>query len=290
MPSYSSWPPNRVWTRQWDRDHTTFNFDLSRGRIGSTWFKGAQTNITFNCLDRWVIAGKGDRVCFISEGNDLGHERSMTYHQVLSEANWLRGQGVAKGDAVLIYMPMVSELPIAMLACARIGAVHNVVFAGFSPESMAQRIQDCRARVVITASGVMRGTKRVDLKALVDESLSLAQKAGYRGVTRVLVFEKSALPREETPWKPHRDAWWHHEVASRPEYCPPVWLDAEDPLFMLYTSGSTGKPKGVLHTMGGYMVHVGAANKYMFDVREGDVFWRQGLATRPGICNMPGPS
>ncbi|KAI8474948.1 MAG: acetyl-CoA synthetase [Monoraphidium minutum] len=265
------------WHKKWEPDHHAFNFDLRRGRVSSTWFRGGRTNISYNCLDRWVIAGAGGRPAFISEGNDLGHERRMTYHQALVEvcrvANWLKGQGVTKGDAVLIYMPMVCELPIAMLACARIGAVHSVVFAGFSAESMAQRIQDCGARVVITASGVMRATKRVDLKALVDDALRLAERGGYRAVRRVLVFEKSALPREQTPWTPHRDSWWHDEIPGRPEYCPLEWLDAEDPLFMLYTSGSTGKPKGVLHTVGGYMVHTGAANKYVFDVRPGDVYW-----------------
>ncbi|GBF98763.1 hypothetical protein Rsub_11169 [Raphidocelis subcapitata] len=160
-----------------------------------------------------------------------------------------------------------------MLACARIGAVHSVVFAGFSAESLAQRIQDCSACVVITASGVVRGTKLVGLKALIDAALALAKESGYRGVSRVLVFEKSALPREDTPWTPRRDAWWHDEVPCRPDYCPPVWMDAEDPLFLLYTSGSTGRPKGVAHSLGGYMVHAGAANKYCFDVRQGDVFW-----------------
>ncbi|KIZ01602.1 acetyl-CoA synthetase [Monoraphidium neglectum] len=260
-------------TPQWDADHHVHNFDTRRGPVHIQWFKGGKTNITYNCLDRWVIAGNGNRVCFISEGNNLGHEKTMTYQQVLTEANWLRGQGVRKGDNVVLYLPMICELPIAMLACARIGAIHSVVFAGFSAESLAQRVQDCGARVIITASAVMRGTKRVGLKGIVDSALEMARGSGYSDVRRVLVYEKSALPREETPWTPHRDCWWHDEIRSRPEFCSPEWMDAEDPLFMLYTSGSTGKPKGVLHTVGGYMVQAGIGTKYYFDCRPGDVYW-----------------
>ncbi|WIA34698.1 hypothetical protein OEZ86_013011 [Tetradesmus obliquus] len=265
------------WAKKWEANHHEYNFDMRKGPISLSWFQGGRTNLSYNCLDRWVAAGRGNQVCFIWEGNDYGHERTMTYQQVLTEtcrlANWLRGQGVRKGDVVTIYLPMICELPIAMLACARIGAVHSIVFGGFSADALAQRIQDGNSRIVITASAVNRATKRVDLKAIVDEAIGKAAKEGYRDVQRVLVYEKSALPREQTPWVLGRDAWWHREIPQRPEYCEPEWMDAEDPLFMLYTSGSTGKPKGVLHTTGGYMVGAGTTCKYLFDLRPGDVYW-----------------
>eukprot|EP00775_Hariotina_reticulata_P007053 gene7053-7267_t len=263
------------WAKKWEPNHHHYNFDMNKGPISVTWFKGGKTNLCYNCLDRWVAAGRGNQVAFLWEGNDYGHERAMTYQQVLDEtcrlANWLRGQGVRKGDCVTIYLPMICELPIAMLACARIGAVHSVVFAGFSADALAQRVQDGKSRVVITASAVNRGPKRVDLKAIVDEAAIKAAANGYRDLQKVLVFEKSALPREMTPWTPGRDVWWHKEIPQRPDYCEVEWLDAEEPSFMLYTSGSTGQPKGVLHTIGGYMVGAGATCKYLFDLRPGDV-------------------
>lgn len=265
------------WVKKWEDNHHDYNFNMDAGPIGVTWFKGGRTNITYNCLDRWVAAGRGNQVAFLWEGNDLGHERAMTYQQVLDEvcrvANWLKAQGVRKGDCVTVYLPMICELPIAMLACARIGAVHSVVFAGFSAESLAQRIQDCGARVIFTATGVMRGNKMVPLKQIVDDAIALAEGAGYRNVSRVLVHEKEALPREATPWVRGRDRWWREEVSRRPEFCSPEWMDAEEPLFMLYTSGSTGQPKGVLHTVGGYMVGAGTTSKYLFDLRPGDIYW-----------------
>mmetsp|Transcript_7614 Transcript_7614/g.16508 ORF Transcript_7614/g.16508 Transcript_7614/m.16508 type:complete len:668 (-) Transcript_7614:1182-3185(-) len=265
-----------VWAKQWDKDHLKYNFDISKGPISIEWFRGGQTNITYNCLDRWVAQGRGKQPCFVWEGNDLGQQRTMTYSEVLDEvcrvSNWLKSEGVKKGDAVTIYMPMLCELPITMLACARIGAVHSVVFAGFSADSVAQRIIDCKGNVVVTASGVMRGTKLVPLKALVDQAISICAKHGHQ-VTRVLCFEDSALSRDKTPWAPLRDVWYHDVIPRQSPRCPAVWLDAEDRLFLLYTSGSTGKPKGVVHTTGGYMVGTGVTTKYVFDMHPGDVFW-----------------
>eukprot|EP00879_Flechtneria_rotunda_P008446 GHRR01008847.1.p1 GENE.GHRR01008847.1~~GHRR01008847.1.p1 ORF type:complete len:661 (+),score=158.01 GHRR01008847.1:1305-3287(+) len=265
------------WAKRWEANHHSYNFDMNKGPIHVTWFKGAKTNMCYNCLDRWVAAGRGNQVAFIWEGNDYGHERTMTYTQVQAEvcrvANWLCGQGVKKGDCVTIYLPMICELPIAMLACTRIGAVHSVVFGGFSADALAQRIQDGKSRVVITASAVTRATKRVNLKAIVDEAADKAAAGGYHGLQKVLVYEHSALPREQTPWVPGRDVWWHHEIPQRPDYCEPEWCDAEDPLFMLYTSGSTGQPKGVLHTTGGYMVGTGTSTRFLFDLHPGDVYW-----------------
>lgn len=168
------------------------------------------------------------------------------------QANWLKLQGVKKGDAVTIYMAQTPELPIAMLACVRIGAVHSVVFGGFSAESLASRIVDCKGDVLITHSGIGRGPKVLGLKAIVDEACQMAARNGHT-VKRVLVVEDVSLPRKDCPWMAGRDVWWGDEVPRSSHYCAPEWLDAEDRSFLLYTSGSTGKPKGVVHTTGGYM-------------------------------------
>ncbi|KAL6750699.1 acetyl CoA synthetase [Haematococcus lacustris] len=267
---------NYYWQTKWVDNHTSYNFNLQKGPVFAEFFRGGRTNISFNCLDRWVMAGRGNQPCFLFEGNDIGHAYVMTYQNVLDEvcrvANWLRGQGVVKGEAVTIYMPMVCELPIAMLACARIGAVHSVVFGGFSSDSLAQRILDCQGKVVITASGIMRGAKALPLKQIVDQACATAAKNGFK-VQRVLCLEDSSVPREACPWQPGRDVWWREEVAQRPSYCAPEWMDSEDRLFLLYTSGSTGKPKGVVHTTGGYMVAAGVTCRYTFDMQPGDIYF-----------------
>ncbi|KXZ53705.1 hypothetical protein GPECTOR_6g622 [Gonium pectorale] len=282
------------------RGHLQYNTDVRRGPVSVQFFRGGTTNISYNCLDRWVAAGRGDQTCFIWEGNEESDRRTVTYRQLLEEvsrlANWMQSVGVKKGDAVTIYLPMVVELPAAMLACARIGAVHSVVFGGFSADAVAQRILDCKGKVVLTATGVMRGAKPVLLKPIVDEAVALAAKQGFN-VSSVLCLEvPGALPASRTPWNPARDVWWGDAIPKMSPVCPPVWLAAEDRSFLLYTSGSTGKPKGVVHTVGGYMIGAGVTCRYLFDMRPGDIFmntadcgWITGhtyLAYGPLLCGV----
>ncbi|GLC60387.1 hypothetical protein PLESTB_001606800 [Pleodorina starrii] len=257
------------------RGHMQYNVDLRRGNVDVQFFRGGTTNISYNALDRWVAAGRGDEPCILWEGNDESERRTVIYRQVLDDvcrlSNWMSSRGVKKGDSVTIYLPMVPELPIAMLACARIGAMHSVVFAGFSADSLAQRIVDCKGKMVLTASGVMRGTKPVLLKTIVDDAVKLAAKQG-QPTTSVLCLEvATALRASVTPWNPSIDIWWHDAIPKQSTVFPPTWLDAEDRSFLLYTSGSTGKPKGVVHSVGGYMVGVGESCRYLYDMRPGDI-------------------
>lgn len=266
-----------TWSKKWDQDHHHYNFDVNQGDIFVEWFRGGETNLCYNALDRHVEAGFGATPCFLWEGNDLNEDKVMTYAEVLEEvcrvANWLKAAGVKKGDSVAIYMPMLCELPIAMLACARIGAVHSVVFGGFSAEALAGRIEDCKAKVLITASGVMRGNKKIDLKAIADQACDICTREGFN-VETVLTFENTrAQGRADTNWVEGRDRWWQDEVPPQASTCPVEWVGAEHPLFLLYTSGSTGKPKGVLHTTGGYMVYAATTSKYVFDLQPGDIYW-----------------
>jgi len=266
-----------VWFKPWEENHHTCNNDLRKGPIKIEWFKGAKTNVSYNCLDRWVAAGRGAVPCFIFEGNTPGQDdRQMTFQQVLDEvcrvACWLREAGVRKGDTVTMYCTMGPELPIAMLACARIGAVHSVVFGGFSADSLGQRIVDSACKVVVTMSGATRGAKALELKKVVDAACDIAAKQGHT-VSRVLVWEDAGVPRSQCTTKPGRDVWWQETIPRFPASCAPEWMDAEDRLFLLYTSGSTGKPKGVVHTTGGYMVGTATTMKYTFDARPGDVYF-----------------
>lgn len=265
------------WKKQWDDQHISSNFDMRQGQIFTEFFKGGQTNVCYNCLDRHIEAGRGDQTCFLWEGNESNRDRKMTYKEVLSEvckvANWLKSQGVKKGDAVAIYMPMTCELPITMLACARIGAVHSVVFAGFSAESLASRVEDCKSRVVVTTSGVMRGKKKLETKKIVDDALEYSKRDGFE-VPICLVYENDdGVKKADCPWKEGRDQWWQDQIPTQSSECEVEWMNSEDPLFLLYTSGSTGKPKGVLHTTGGYMVMAATTTKYVFDLQPGDVYW-----------------
>lgn len=266
------------WQKEAQDPFTTHNFDVEKGPVDIRWFTGAATNICYNAVDRHVAAGLGDKVAFIWEGNDVGVGGSWTYRQLLLEvckiANHLKRIGVKKGDTVSIYLPMIPELPASMLACARLGAVHSVVFAGFSAESLAGRIQDSRSRVVLTATGVMRGTKLISLKSIVDDAIDLAEKGSSHTVDTVLVYDnRSAIERGAVRFVAGRDSWWQDEVGTASDECPVEWLDSEDPLFMLYTSGSTGTPKGVQHSTGGYMVGAATTFKYIFDHHDDDVYW-----------------
>ena len=232
------------------------------------WFVGAKVNISENCLDRHVAEGRGDKTAILWEG-EPGDTRRLSYADMLDMvcrwANMLRNRGIKPGDRVLIYMPMVPEAAAAMLACARIGAVHSVVFGGFSADSIKDRLEDSQAVAIITADGGWRRGKVVELKAAVDDALSR-----HDGVRNVFVFQRCGNTVEMTEG---RDHWVHEELEGVSADCPPEELDAEHPLYILYTSGSTGKPKGILHTTGGYMVGTYITCKYIFDMRDDDVYW-----------------
>ncbi|XP_060172379.1 acetyl-coenzyme A synthetase, chloroplastic/glyoxysomal-like isoform X2 [Lycium barbarum] len=265
------------WKERWGQTVYTDNLDIRKGKVNIEWFKGGKTNICYNCLDRNIDAGNGDKIAIFWEGNEPGRDSILTYNQLLARvcqlANYLKNIGVGKRDAVIIYLPMLMELPIAMLACARIGAIHSVVFAGFSAESLAQRIVDCKPKVVITCNAVRRGPKTIFLKDIVDAALKESAQNGVN-IDVCLTFEnESALQKEMTKWVEGRDIWWQDVVPKYPVTCDVEWVDAEDPLFLLYTSGSTGKPKGVLHTTGGYMVYTAITFKYAFDYKPKDIYW-----------------
>ncbi|CAH9112755.1 unnamed protein product [Cuscuta europaea] len=266
------------WKQKWDHQFCQKeNFDIRKGRIHIEWFKGGITNICYNCLDRNIESGNGDKVAIYWEGNETGIDATLTYNQLLARvcqlANYLKDIGVQKGDAVVIYLPMHMELPIAMLACARIGAIHSVVFAGFSAESLSQRIMDCKPKVVITCNAVRRGSKVIHLKDIVDAALSESKQSGTTIDVCLTCENKSAMKKEMTKWQEGRDIWWQDVVPKYPTMCDVQWVDSEDPLFLLYTSGSTGKPKGVLHTTGGYMVYTATTFKYAFDYKSQDIYW-----------------
>jgi len=261
---------NFFWKEKWTKVR---DYDF-KGDIAIKWFIGGKTNITYNCLDRH-LAKRAEQVALIWEGNDPSEGAKLTYRQLHAEvckcANVLKKFGVKKGDRVSIYMPMVKELAIAMLACARIGAIHSIVFGGFSPDSLADRIVDSGCQVLLTTDGVMRGAKAVTLKKNADEAMALSAKRGVK-VTTCVVYRRCG-DKITCDMQAGRDHWWHDVMKGASAECEPVWMDAEDPLFILYTSGSTGKPKGVLHTVGGYMVFTAYTHKLIFDYHDGDIFW-----------------
>uniref|UniRef100_A0A8C7VBN3 Propionate--CoA ligase n=1 Tax=Oncorhynchus mykiss TaxID=8022 RepID=A0A8C7VBN3_ONCMY len=299
----------------WKSKHTgqflDYNFDVTKGEIYIKCMEGATTNICYNVLDRNVHERKlGDKVAFYWEGNEPGDMMKVTYRELLQQvcqfANVLKSQEVKKGDRVSIYMPMVVELVVAMLACVRIGAVHSIVFAGFSAESLCDRILNSQCSLLITADGFYRGDKLINLKVIADDALQKCRDRSFP-VQRCIMLKhlskeveaiplvsqsppakrpcpdlqqekqrdgvKKIRPVPQVPWNPEVDQCWHSLLSGVSDECEPEWCDSEDPLFILYTSGSTGKPKGVLHTVSGYMLYVATTFKLVFDYQPDDVYW-----------------
>ena len=252
------------WFKKWDKVQA-WNYDQN---LDIKWFLGGKLNVAYNCLDRH-LANRGNQTAILWEGDDPKHSKKISYRElhaaVCRFANVLKSRGVKKGDRVSIYMPMVPEAAVAMLACARIGAIHSVVFGGFSPEALKDRILDSDCQVVVTADEAVRGGKLVPLKANVDQALAVCPRVHTVVVTRVT--------GHNVDWHDQRDIWYHEAIAGISADCPAVEMDAEDPLFILYTSGSTGKPKGVLHTTGGYLLYAAMTHQYIFDYKDGDIYW-----------------
>lgn len=246
-----------------------YQWNPDKRHINHTWFEDGKINVCYNCVDRHIHAGKGHKIAYIWQGDHPDEQHSITYEQLHSAvcrcANALRALGIRKGDRICIYLPMILELPIVMLACARIGAIHSVVFAGFSSESLVHRINDSSCRLVICANESMRGNKKIPLKEIVDEALS-----NTPSVEKVLVVRHTS---DLCPMERGRDLWYDELVSQQPKECPIEELNAEDPLFILYTSGSTGKPKGVVHTQAGYLLHAALTHYCVFDIRDTDVYW-----------------
>ena len=266
--------PNGFWGEQgkrldWIQPYTVVkNTSYDYHNVSIKWFEDGVLNVCANCVDRHV-ATRGDQTAIIWEGDDPALSEHITYSQLYDRvrrfANILKELDVAKGDRVILYLPMVPEAAYAMLACARIGAVHSIVFGGFSPDALADRVNDCGAKLVITTDEGLRGGRVVPLKANVDKAL---QKCGPD--VRTLVVQRTGNPVD---MRIGHDFWYHEALNKVALECPPEPMNAEDPLFILYTSGSTGKPKGVLHTSGGYLLYAAMTHEYVFDYKEGDVFW-----------------
>ncbi len=273
---WSDWAENLDWFEKW---HTVLEWNQPYAK----WFLGGKINACYNCVDRHVLAGRGEKTAWLAEG-EPGDIRIFTYSDVLKEvqklANGLKALGVVKGDRVCIYMGQGPELCLSMLACARIGAVHSVVFGGFSASSLTERINDAEAKVVITADGAWRRGGIVPLKQIVDEGLS----AGCPSLKNVLVYQRVGTPGtltngvttpayDEGEWVEGRDVWWHDLISEQSEECPCEHMDSEDLLYILYTSGSTGKPKGIMHTTGGYLTGAYTTSNIVFDLKDSDVYW-----------------
>ncbi|WP_075214185.1 acetate--CoA ligase [Mongoliimonas terrestris] len=265
--------PEAFWGREgkrldWIKPYTKVKNTRYAPDVSIKWFEDGELNVSANCIDRH-LATRGDQTAIIFEGDDPNDSRHITYRELHAEvckfANVLKAHGVKKGDRVTIYLPMIPEAAYAMLACTRVGAIHSIVFAGFSPDSLAGRIEDCASKIVLTADEGLRGGRKVPLKANVDAALKKTP-----GGETVIVVKRTGGAIAMTEG---RDFWYEEEAAKVSADCPPEPMNAEDPLFILYTSGSTGKPKGVLHTTGGYLVYASMTHQYVFDYHDGDIYW-----------------
>lgn len=265
--------PKNFWSEQADKFTTWFKrwddvFTGQLNQFNTQWFVNGKLNACYNCVDRH-LESRAKQTAILWQGDDPSESKKITYAQLYEEVcrlgYALKKQGIKKGDRVCIYLPMIPEAVIAMLACARIGAIHSVIFGGFSPDSIQSRILDADCRLVITANEGIRGNKKIPLKENIDKAL-----INCPNVTKVIVVQRT---QTDTPWKEERDVWYHDITARAQTTCPCEMIDSQDPLFILYTSGSTGDPKGILHTLGGYLVYVAMTYKYIFNYQEGDIYW-----------------
>ncbi|EJF92075.1 acetate--CoA ligase [Bartonella melophagi] len=273
----SIYDPEAFWAKHgqridWFKPYTKAKNTCFNGNVSIQWYEDGVTNVAYNCIDRH-LKKHGNQIALIWEGDNPYFDKKITYNKLYEKvccvANILKNRGVQKGDRVIIYLPMIPEAVYAMLACARIGAIHSVIFAGFSPEAIAKRMIDCKSTFVITSDQAVRGGKRIDLKNNIDCAINLAAHHNVH-VKQVMVIQRTNEPID---WVKGRDFWYHKEVQHTKTDCPPEKMNAEDPLFILYTSGSTGTPKGVVHTTAGYLIYVSMTHQYVFDYHPGEIYW-----------------